>query len=152
MNTPIPNTNPTMNNDPDHTIVSDALSILNRYTLVEPQVPLKAPHTPIPYTVATTVYEGPLEGPESPFEVFRGEGWCDDVLLPPPGPPVPPCSEGPAAPGDPAEQSGGATEGYPGDESLDELRQDIPPLASRVERTIRVTGELPACFRPSSHM
>ena len=43
----------------------------------------------------------PLEGPESPFEAFRGEGWCDDILLPPPGfiTPVAPSTEEPTATG-----------------------------------------------------
>jgi hypothetical protein len=158
---------------PDLQLLKDTLFILTTTQVPIPvfgaRRPREEPLSPIPYVVAQTTPQEPLEGPESPFEAFRGEGWCDDILLPPPGPitPVPPCSEGPSAPGEPpvrcvhptmvCDECGDTQlvlSHQPGEEGWfrctcgilhqpHELRQEIPPLAS---------GELPEGFSPTTHM
>lgn len=74
---------------------------------------------PCPDPTVEEINLRPPAEPESPFEPYRGEGWCDDLLppiiLPPPLQDIvdhllvarPP--EGPAAPGEPPEDTGDET-------------------------------------------
>jgi len=86
-----------------------------------------------------------------PLEEYRGEGWADSVLP----------EEGPAAPGEETEDTGdesmqGSWDPEPdsplrGPESRAAMSQSSGSRSS-LERVLRVTGELPACFRPVSHL